>query len=71
MKPLCDSPRRLRAALRRERGNLTRTARLLGVSKPYLVELVTEQGLNEFARALRQENGQPSTGRPPKTRPVL
>lgn len=62
--PLCDDTDRLRAAIQLARGNITHAARTLGVTKPYCFELVRQAGLNEWARKLREDHGQPNTGHP-------
>jgi hypothetical protein len=58
-----DLPR-LRAALEAAYGNISRAAQALGITKPWAMALVRRNGLNEWARALREKNGQGSTGYP-------
>jgi len=58
-----DLPR-LRTALEEAHGNISRAAQALGITKPWAMELVRRNGLNEWARALREKNGQGSTGYP-------
>lgn len=53
-------------------GNITRAAEKLGISKPWIMLLLRRHGLNDYARELRLQNGQPFTGRPLKTiRPTI
>jgi hypothetical protein len=58
-----DLPR-LRAALEEAHGNISRAAQALGITKPWAMELVRRNALNEWARDLREKNGQGSTGYP-------
>ncbi len=57
-------PAKLQRAIVSERGNLTRAAALLDVSKQHVMNLVRRLGLNEWARAVRVRNGFPPTGNP-------
>ena len=56
---------RVTAALRDSKGNITRAAMLLGVSKPYFVAVVKKLELTSWASDLRTLHGAPPTGRPP------
>jgi hypothetical protein len=58
-----DLPR-LRGALEEAHGNISRAAQALGITKPWAMELVRRNDLNEWARKLREKNGQGSTGYP-------
>ena len=58
-----DLPR-LRTALEGAHGNISRAAQALGITKPWAMELVRRNDLNDWARALREKNGQGSTGYP-------
>lgn len=64
MKCLSDNPERLRAAVERAGGNLTRAARRLGASVTWTKVLVRRHALSAWARGLRLEQGQPATGHP-------
>lgn len=63
-KHLSDDPIRFRSVLRSSKGNITRAASVLGITKPYAMNLIKKLKLNEWARNLRQKFGQPATGRP-------
>lgn len=60
---------RLVAAIVESQGNLTRTSKLLGVSKQHVMALARKQGLNDWARQIRIENGIPPVGNPQWGRP--
>lgn len=62
--PLSENVPKLKAALVKTCGNVTRAAEKLRVSKPYLMVLLRRHALNDYARELRQQKGQPWTGRP-------
>lgn len=62
---LADDKARVEAALRDTKGNVTRAAMILDVSKPYLLNLVRRLELSAWASDLRKQHGAPSTGRPP------
>lgn len=57
-------PRKLQQAIVAERGNLTRAATFLDVSKQCVMVAVRRLGLNEWARAVRIRHGFPPTGNP-------
>ena len=60
-----DDKTRVMNALRDAQGNLTRAARLLGVSKQYFISVVKRLELTTWASELRIRYGAPLTGRPP------
>jgi hypothetical protein len=64
--PLSLDAARVRAALVGVRGNITRAAAVLGVSKPYTMWLVARHGLRDEAREMRAAAGMAATGRPRK-----
>jgi hypothetical protein len=61
---LSKNPDQFRSVLRAERGNITRAAIALGISKTYAMRLVKKFKLREWARELREESGAPAVGRP-------
>jgi hypothetical protein len=64
MAPLSTTPDRLRDALLRTRGNITRAAEYLEISKTYGMILVRRFALAAWARELRRLAGAAATGRP-------
>lgn len=56
--------RRLKKAIVAQRGNLTRAAVHLDVSKQCVMVSVRRFNLNDWARELRVRNGFPATGNP-------
>jgi len=62
---LSTDPSRIREALTKTGGNISRAAISLGVTKPYAMWLVRRFDLNGWARTLREDSGAPPTGRPP------
>lgn len=58
------SEKALRGALSSERGNVTRAAKLVGVSAMQLHRLINKYGLRTLAREIRVEKMGSATGRP-------
>lgn len=56
--------KKLKKAIVAERGNLTRAASVLDISKTHVMNLVRRWKLNDWARTLRVQNGFPPTGNP-------
>jgi len=67
--PLTLDLPRVRAALEKHNGNITRAAKELDVWKPYLSVLLKNAKLSDWARELREKSGSPATGRPKRPRP--
>ena len=67
--PLAEDVERLKEVIAYEKGNLTRAARKLEVSKTYVMMLVKRYDLTAWARAIRLQNGLPATGNPHLDRP--
>lgn len=63
--PLTEDKSRIKAALLLERGNITRAAKRLGVSKTHGMNLMKLFSLGAWALRIRKKHGLPSTGRPP------
>lgn len=68
---LSDDLPRFRKAIQDRQGNISRAAKDLGVSKVHAMNLVKRHGLNDWARALRVQNGCSPTGKPKAIRPVV
>lgn len=68
LRPLSDDPERLREVIWHMRGNLTRAATRLDVSKQHVMNLIRKWGLNDWAKRVRVLNGNPPTGNPLRKR---
>lgn len=61
---LSNDTNRLKGAIIKTEGNLTRAATALKVSKQHIMALVRRHGLNDWARDLRVAHGHPPAGNP-------
>jgi hypothetical protein len=58
------NPDLIKNAIADARGNLTRAALALRISKSHMMAVAQRYKLNVYARKVRKAFGQPSTGRP-------